>query len=149
VLPDLLGEIRPDLRDLLFVRAEDEGGGERLLVLLFREVLRLVEAAKNVIAPADSGLRIEDRAVEHRTADQAGDRGRFRRRELPGVFSEVQTGRGLDSVRAVTEVDLVRVELEDLILGEILFDVDGQEGLVHLSPPALLRREKDLLRQLL
>src|SRR2546429_7375378 len=49
----------------------------------------------------------------------------------------------------MAEVDLIRVELEDLVFGEILLDVDGQEGLVHLAAEALFRRQEDLLGKLL
>ena len=69
--------------------------------------------------------------------------------QILGVFAEVEPRRRLDAVRAVAEVNLIRVELEDLILGEVLLDVDGEEGLVDLAAEILRRREEDLLGELL
>jgi hypothetical protein len=42
--------------------------------------------------------------------------------ELGGSLGEVVLGRGLDAIGAVTEVRQVQVLLEDLVLGELLFD---------------------------
>ena len=41
-------------------------------------------------------------------------------------LAEVPARRRLDAVRAVAEVHLVRVELEDLVLREVLLDVHGE-----------------------
>ena len=49
----------------------------------------------------------------------------------------------------MAEVHLIRVELEDLIFGEVFLDVDCQQRFVRFAPPTFLGREEDLLRQLL
>src|SRR5207249_246863 len=50
---------------------------------------------------------------------------------------------------AVAEVHLVGVHLEDLLLVEAGFELERDEDLDHLPLEALLRREKEILRQLL
>ena len=78
-----------------------------------------------------------------------GDHRRLRERQVLRMFAEVEPRRRLDAVRAVAEVNLVRVQLEDLVLGEVLFDLDREQRLVDLAAPALLRRQEDQFGELL
>src|SRR4029078_7550163 len=97
----------------------------------------------------DARVWMQKRAIGKRTRDQAGQNGGFGQRQILCMLTEEQARSGLDTVRAVTEVGLIRVQLEDLVLGEALLDVDRKEHLGDLAPKTLLRREENLLRQLL
>ena len=89
------------------------------------------------------------RAVVHRRADRCRDHGRLGQRELFGVLAEEEPRGRFDAIRAVSEVHLIRVQLEDLILGEVLLDLDGEERFVDLAAEGFVGREEDLLGELL
>src|SRR5687768_13856795 len=65
------------------------------------------------------------------------------------MFSKVESRTGLDSVRAMSQVDLVRVQFEDLLFGEVLLDLNGQKRLIDFPPPLFLGRQEELLGELL
>ncbi len=54
----------------------------------------------------------------------------------------VDLARRGEAVRALAEVDLVDVDLEDLVLGEFRLDLEGEQRLVQLSGQGFLRREE-------
>ncbi len=149
VLPDLLGEVGADARRFLFVRAEDDRRVQCLLVLPAVDEALLEHAVEHVVAAPEGLVGMGDRRVRHRRADHPRDHGGLGDGQLLGVLAEVKPRGLLDAVGAVPEVDLIRIELEDLVLREILLDLDGQEGLVDLAAEALLRREEDLFGELL
>ncbi len=69
------------------------------------------------------------------------------------IFSEENLRRLAEAVdlvaAAMAQVHLVRIHLEDLLLGEAVLQLKGDQNFDHLSLDALLRREKEILRQLL
>ena len=66
-----------------------------------------------------------------------GDDGREERRlgqrQLVGTVAEVRLGSGVDAVRATTEVDRVHVGADDLVLGLLTVNLDGQDGFLELA----------------
>ena len=68
-------------------------------------------------------------------------------RSLIGLAEEELAGR-LHPVVAVAEVDLVAVEGEDLFLGEVLLDLEGEDGLLDLALVGLLRGQEEHAREL-
>ena len=77
-------------------------------------------------------------------------RGGLFERQILGGLAEIQLRRGFDAVGAVTEVDLVAVEGEDLFLGVALLDPDRDERLLDLAlPAAVADREADLVGKML
>ena len=65
------------------------------------------------------------------------DDGREERRlgqgQLGGAVTEVRLGGSVDAVRATTEVDRVHVGTDDLVLGLLTVDLDGQDGFLELA----------------
>ena len=59
--------------------------------------------------------------------DDAREHRRLGERELRDRLAEVDLRRRLHAVRAVTEVDGVQVQLEDLVLGELLLEAVGED----------------------
>ena len=53
-------------------------------------------------------------------------------------LAEVVARRLLDAVAAVAEVDVVEVELEDLVLGELLLEAPREERLADLAAEGAL-----------
>ena len=66
-----------------------------------------------------------------------GNDGRKERRlgqgQLRGAVAEVRLGGRVDAVRATTEVDRVHVGADDLVLGLLTVDLDGQDGFLELA----------------
>ena len=67
---------------------------------------------------------------------------------LAGLAEEVARHR-LDAVDAGAEIDAIQVQLEDLRLGQLRIDHQGEDGLAGLPPVRLLVREEQRPRQLL
>src|SRR5438105_1341359 len=61
---------------------------------------------------------------------------------------EVDVRRRSEAVRPLPEEDLVDVELEDLVLGEIRLDLEGQQHFRELAGERLLAREEERARHL-
>ena len=149
VLPDLFRKICADLRRFFVISAEDDRRVECLLVLIGFDVALDEHAIENEIAAPECVIGMRNRAVIHRQPDHPGDQRRLWDGQIFRMLADVEPRRRFDSVRAVSEVHLIRVQLEDLILREVLFDVDRQEHLVDFAGPALFGSQEDLFRDLL
>ena len=84
--------------------------------------------------------------------DDAGEEGALGGVELREVLAEEGLGGFAEAVdgeaAALAEVDLVGVHLEDLLLGEAGFELEGDEDLNELALDALLGREEEAAREL-
>ena len=69
--------------------------------------------------------------------------------ELADLLAEVGARRLADSPRAAAEIDLVQVEREDLVLGEVLLESPREDHLLDLAVEASLGREQQTLHRLL
>ncbi|MNG05353.1 hypothetical protein D3C84_885390 [compost metagenome] len=56
--------------------------------------------------------------------------------------------RSLDTVGAVAQVDLVDVQLKDFILGQLTFDLQGQQNLSGFAREAAFAGQEEVLRHL-
>src|SRR5439155_525473 len=81
-------------------------------------------------------LRMRERRVLARRLRQPGDQRNLRQRQLPDVLAEVVLRRGLHSVAVVTEVHLVQVQPEDVLLVEVVLQPPGEDELARLAPDA-------------
>src|SRR5262249_34722901 len=84
-----------------------------------------------------------------RVSRKAGEQRALRKRELLHLLSKVDLGRRVETVRALTEVDLVEVHFEDLVLRVGLLDADRENGFLDLPRERLLVREEEIPRELL
>jgi len=150
VLADFLGKISTDARGLFLVCAEDDrridGLGE---LLAFLDVMLFEHPLQYVIAADERAIGMCNGTVAHRGAHQSGDHRRFGKAQFLRMLAEIEPRRRFDAVRAMPEVNLIRVELENLVLCEALLDVDGQKCFVDLAAEAFLRSQENLLGQLL
>src|SRR5207245_11595820 len=87
------------------------------------------------------------RIVRGRFGKTRKQRG-FVESELFRGLAEIKLRGGFEAVDAVTQVDLVGVQSEDLLLGETALDLDGKKRLLNLAMPRTVRREKQIARQL-
>ncbi|CAB3708911.1 hypothetical protein LMG1231_03023 [Achromobacter denitrificans] len=121
---------------------------EGLVGLLGREVAERLHAAQHVVL-ADLGAREVGDGVEARGGlGDAGQHGGFGRGHLGQGLAEIGARGGGEAVGAVAQVDLVHVELQDLVLGELRFDLEGQQQFVELARIGLFRRQVEVARHL-
>lgn len=129
------------------LRRQRQGGGG---LHLSRGEPADVDQALEGDAPARRGaIREAEGVVGGGVADHAGQEGAVEQRELIDRLVEVHRRRGADAVGAVAEVHGVQVELEDLVLGQLLFEADGVHRLFHLAVGGLGVRQEVLLHHLL
>ncbi len=89
------------------------------------------------------------RRVFRRRLEQAGHHGGLGKRDVLHRLAEVVVRRGRDPERAAAHVGAVEVELEDLALGQVELEPDGEEGLLDLALEGALVREEQVLGELL
>ena len=152
VIPVRLFHVRTDhFRDVgrfdLDREPVDLRGDRRIaggVVLVLRDVAELQHAPEHVVAAHDRLLRIGDGVEPRRRLGQSRDHRELGERELRDGHPVVDLRRGPDTVGALAEKDLVDVELEDLVLGELTLDLQGEEDFVELADVRLLPAEEEV-----
>src|SRR5438309_10829740 len=99
-----------------------------------------------------AGLRtrpVDEWVVPGRGLRDAGEEGRLAETELGRVSVVIALRRGLDAISVVPEEGGVEVQLEDLVLGEVLLDLDGQHGFLNLPVDGRLVPDQPQLDELL
>src|SRR5581483_7300791 len=108
------------------------------------------QAIEHLVSPGERRLVVQHGIEVGRRLDHPGEERGLRERELRGRLVEVVAGGRADAVDAVPEVDLVQVQLEDLVLGVPLLELDGQRGLLELALERLrVRADHGVLHELL
>ena len=98
---------------------------------------------------ADRGLGIGGGGIAGRRLHQAGDDRRLGQvQALCGMAEEFAAG-GVDAIGPATEIDLVEIEFQDLLLGEFALQRHRQHHLADLAAPAIAVVEEDVARNLL
>ena len=88
--------------------------------------------------------------VEHgRRLHGAGEDRRLAEREISCGVAEIGLRRRLDTGGAVAEEHAVEIELEDLVLGVIVLEPDGEQRLLNLAAEGLVGAEEEVLGELL
>ena len=100
------------------------------------------------IAPVQRPVgMIDGRIINRRLGESRNQRG-FIEREQPGRLAEVVFRRGFKSINAMAQINLVRVERENLFFGEPAFDLDCEQRFFNFAMVGAVRREKQITRQL-
>ncbi|MNZ35861.1 hypothetical protein D3C78_532680 [compost metagenome] len=141
-----------DVRCIHFRRGHVVAGVERLgqgcLVAGFVDLAQLVHAAEDPVAALLGAHRVGQRVEARGCLGQAGDHRHLRQAHVADRLAVVHLRGGIDAVGAVAQVDLVHVQLEDLVLGQLALDLQGQQNLVGLAREAALAGEEEVLRHL-
>ncbi|CFT93929.1 Uncharacterised protein [Bordetella pertussis] len=131
-----------------FGRLDHDGLRHRFLVFGLGQVAQRIHAAQH-IALAQFGARAVGNRVEaRRRLGNAGQHGGLGRRDLRQRLAEIGARGGGEAVGAMAQVDLVHVQLEDLVLGELRFDLEGEQQFVELARIGLLGRQVEVARHL-
>ena len=80
---------------------------------------------------------------------QTGDDGALGQGDVGSVLAEIGTGRGFHAVGVLSQIDIVEVGLEDVVLADGVLQPVGQDGFLHLSGIAAFRTQQELLDDLL
>jgi len=80
---------------------------------------------------------------------KAGEQRPLREPELADTFPEIRPRGSLHPVRALPEVDLVQVQVQDFLLAHLPFHPVGQDQFLELAADALFGGEEEVLHRLL
>jgi hypothetical protein len=144
MLPDHLGEMVGPRRVGLAFTPDVELRDLRGLVLLGRDEVELAHPAQDVLLARLRASGIGDRVVARRGLRQSGEHRELGDAETLEWSSEIGLGGGREPVGALSEKDLVDVELEDLVLAQVVFDLECEQGLVELAAERLLLAEEEV-----
>ncbi len=104
------------------------------------------------VAPFQRALGMPVRGEIAWPLNQPGQHRRLGQREILDVLAEISPRRlakAADGERtALSQVNLVGVELKDLLLGELLFQLKGNQNLDQLALDPLLGRQEEAAREL-
>src|SRR5215207_4877091 len=94
-------------------------------------------------------LRVAVRGKARRRLDKAREHRGLGERHLAGGPREVALRRRLHPVGAGAEIDPVDVEFEELVLGLIALEPEGEDGLLDLARGRALLGQEEVLGKLL
>ncbi|MNZ32921.1 hypothetical protein D3C78_502590 [compost metagenome] len=124
-------------------RLVDRGG-----VVGLADFAEFVHAPQDPVATLLAARRVGQRVEARWCLRQAGNHCHLRQADIADRFAVIDLRRRLDAVRTVTQVDLVDVQLEDLVLGQLSFDLQGQQDLGGLARKAAFAGQEEVLRHL-
>src|SRR5205085_10167444 len=108
---------------------------------------------EHLIAARSGGVEIMIRVITVWAASDARDKSRLGQRERGHVFVEIDLRRFADAVdgkaRLLTQINLIAVEREDLLFAQPRLKDDRHVGFGKLAAQRILRREQQVLDQLL
>ena len=99
---------------------------------------------QHVELPRLGPLGVGDGVVGGRSLGQARQHGRFGDGDVLQRAAEVDLRGGGEAVGALAEEDLVDVELEDLVLGQVRLDFPGEQHLPQLAGDRLLAGQEEV-----
>ena len=127
----------------------DKGLIDGFLVVLGGDPAEGLEAAEHLMLALLRGFRMAERIVAARRLGHARDHGRLGESQAGSGFAEIRLGRGFNAVGVLAEINIVEVKGEDPVLGELVFQLDGQDGFLHFTRVAAFGREEQLFHKLL
>ena len=93
----------------------------------------VLHALDDVELPGARPLRVADRVVGRRCLGQAGQHGGFGNADILERLAEIGFRSGGKTIRPVAQKNLVHVDLKDLVLGQQMLELEGQQDLVNLA----------------
>ena len=108
-----------------------------------------LHVGQDLVGAPGGQLGIGDRVVAGRRFQEPGQQGRLVDAQIARRAAEVFARRRLDAVGAGPQIDPVEVDGENLILGELAFQPQGQQQFLHFALEGPVRLEKKVLSRLL
>ena len=132
-LADVLDEVRRcEVVEIALVDERDRLG-ERGGVLGIGDVAVLAHMAEHVALAFAREREVVRRRVLRRRRDEPGEQRSLGDREVFDVFAEVGLGRRANAVGAVTEIDVIEIDRQDLGLGELALEAHREDQLARLA----------------
>ena len=127
----------------------DQGLGSGLSVFFRRNPFKIAQTAQHIHLPGFGLFGSAEGIVRAGGLGQTGNNRALGQGNVRRVFAEVGAGRSLHAVGVFTQVDLVEVDGEDLVLGVVLLHPVGQDGFLHLAGVTALGGKQQLFDELL
>src|SRR5258708_36937613 len=148
-------EVAPNLLDNIgrerigVMRKMEYERGEARIGRLCRCNLSVFEhGIDNQVAPPERAVGMVDWRVIRRPLGEPSDQRSFLNSKLLSRLAEVELRRRLESVHSVVEKNLIRIQPENLRLGETALDLNGTHCFSHFARKRAVRRKKKIPRQL-
>ena len=121
---------------------------QRLPVLALADVIEFAHALQDQLLARVRLFRIADRVVARGILRQAGQHGHFRDRQFGQGLAEIRLRRAAEAERALAQVHLVHVQLEDLLFRQGRLDLQGQHDFIELARSDFFARQEEVARHL-
>ena len=109
--------------------------------LLCGDEFVFLHALNDVELAGAGSLRVADRVEGRRGFGQAGQHRGFGNGDFLQGFAEIGFRGGGKSVSTVTQKNLVHVDLKDLVFGEQVFELEGQQNFINFAHVAFFGRQ--------
>ena len=119
-----------------------------MLVFILGDEFKRTHATQHILLSGFRAGKVYYRIVFGRRFGQAGQHRKFGQTEFAHRFAEVSTRGSFKAISALPEINLIDIKLENLVLGEIAFDLDGQHGLGQFARKSFFIRQKKIARHL-
>ena len=152
ILPEILRQLAADFIGEIVARRQLFGEGREIAILdraqrLFGlgpigrlvDIAVLPHLAQHIVAPLGHALLGFDRVIPPRRLRHRGQRRRLMRFQLRQGLVEIGLRGGGHAVAVLAEKDLVQIQLQDLVLGQRLFQPGGQDQFLDLAFDAAIR----------
>ena len=105
--------------------------------------------SENGISTFLSRLKIVERRIIIRAFRNTCQKRTFRQSQFLNIFIEVSFSRRLNSVRTLTEINLIQIHFQNFLLGILFFELKSQKNFLNFSFDSAFLREISIFRKLL
>ncbi len=122
---------------------------QRLIALLQGNHLFLKHVVQNILLTQLGTFRIDNRVIGRRSLRQSRQHGGFRQSQLFDIFIKIDLRGRRETISALTQINLIEIQLKDFILTQRLLDFISKQRLIELSRKCLFTAQIKILRHLL
>ena len=146
----LEGPVEEIVRALAVTAVDDVGRVEtRLQHLAVGHEAALHKVGKHDVGARAGRRQIDVRGVFRRRLEQTGKHRRLGEVQILDRLAVVEVGSRGDAERAAAHVGAVEIELQNLFLGKVHLEPDGEEGFLDLALDGALVGQEEVLGELL
>ena len=120
-----------------------------LFVLLVSDVTQLFHAKQDILLPLFGSGRVGDGVICRRRFWQTGEHGGFCQSDVFKWLAEINLCCCCKAESALSEINLVEINFENLVLGQGLFDFPGKKDFINLAFEGLFAGQKEIAGNLL
>jgi len=118
---------------------EGQGGVQRPLLVRSGDIAVFHHSFQDVTLALPGPVEMGEGGIGAGGLGEACQHCRLREGEMTGALPEIPLGGRLHAIGPMTEVDVIQIEVEDLLLGQVAVDLIGQDGLLDLADITLFR----------